>query len=236
MLLMKPQDLIIPFSWEERKPILLDRLFYIPPFYPEQQRELLPAFSDEKVFGNNKHVHVELCSGNGQWIIEKAQAHPEVNWVAVEMKFERARNIWVRMQNYNINNLFVVFGDARTYMKDYVEKESIFTLYVNFPDPWPKKRHAKHRLVNKAFFDELSLLMHPQGKVILATDDETYAEEMLGAGQSSEGWEPSFPKPYYTFEWPNYGSSFFSNLWQKKGLPIRYLQFEKKAKLGVEYG
>ena len=89
---MKPQDLIIPFSWDERRPCLLDRLWFIPSYYTDYE-SWKKLFSLTEIFPNNNNAIIEYCSGNGQWIIDKAKNHPESNWIAVEKRFDRARKI-----------------------------------------------------------------------------------------------------------------------------------------------
>src|SRR5579872_3724980 len=78
------KDLRIPFTWAERRPILLDRFFYLPKSYDGHERWGVFDWADPQVFGNQQPVIIEYCSGNGQWIGERAKQNPTVNWVAVE--------------------------------------------------------------------------------------------------------------------------------------------------------
>jgi len=84
---MKPKKLTYPYSWQERRPLIKGGIFYVPDYYQEHDRSLFPSF--ETLFGNKHPVHIEYCSGNGEWVIDKALNHPELNWIAVEKKFER---------------------------------------------------------------------------------------------------------------------------------------------------
>ena len=222
---MKPQDLIIPFSWDERRPCLLDRLLFIPSYYTDYE-SWKKLFSLTEIFPNNNNAIIEYCSGNGQWIIDKAKNHPESNWIAVEKRFDRARKIWCKMKNDNISNLFVVMGEAYTFTKYFVDSNSIDTVYINFPDPWPKKKHLKHRLIHKDFVDELSRAMPLQAMVVIATDDLDATNRMKEFFIDHKGFMSTLPPPYYTNKWEGYGSSFFDDLWRQKGRSIQYLQFE----------
>lgn len=219
------KDLRIPFTWEERRPIVLDRFFYIPALY-EKHEELGPL-GWRDWFGNDNPVYIEYCSGNGQWIGERALQNPHLNWVAVEKRFDRARKIWLKLHRENIPNLFVVCGEAQIFTRYYPPKESVSQVFVNFPDPWPKLRHAKHRLIQKQFLEEAARIVAPQGKATFVTDDWPYASQMLAELQSCPAWSPLLPAPHYTKDWNDYGNSFFAELWKEKGRSFHFIPFEK---------
>ena len=98
-------------------------------------------------------------------------------------------------------------------------------VYVNFPDPWPKLRHAKHRLIRREFLDELSRIVKPGGRINLVTDDFPYASQMLEELAQTPNWKPVHPSPHYITDWPDFGPSYFADLWVKKGRTIYYLQY-----------
>jgi len=220
----KASDLRIPFSWEERRSVLLDKFLYIPGHFNGHAEWQLISW--EQIFGKKAPITMEYCSGNGQWICEQAKKDPTVHWVAVEKRFDRARKIWARLHRENIPNLLVVCGEALIYTRHYVPPRSVSRFFVNFPDPWPKLRHAKHRLIRSEFLEEVEKIAEPEAKAILATDDFPCAGEMLSVFQKSPSWRSVFPDPFFTTEWPEYGFSFFSDLWHKQGRQTHYLQFE----------
>jgi tRNA (guanine-N7-)-methyltransferase len=225
-LMKKASDLRIPFSWSERRPVLLERCLYIPGFYEKHEEWQPISWSDSRLFGNENPVAVEYCSGNGQWICEKAKQNPSMNWVAVEKRFDRARKIWARLHREALNNLFVVCGEAVVFTRHYAPLRSASQIFVNFPDPWPKLRHAKHRLIRREFLNEVEKTMKPNGEALFATDDFPYASQMLEEAACCPKWKPSFPAPHYTKVWPDFGDSFFRNLWKGKGREIYYMRFE----------
>jgi len=221
----KTSDLIIPFSFEDRRPVNIDSFFLIPDFYDKHDEWGYLDLSKEEIFPEKKIVNIEYCSGNGQWIIEKAKKNPNVNWIAVEYLFERARKIWVKKHNFGLKNLFVVFGEAYCFTKHYLKDDCISNIYINFPDPWPKKRHIKNRLVNPIFMTELSRVVQRGGVSTLVTDDNDAKDWMAEASISSKRWEPIHEYPYFVSKLENYGDSYFDNLWRAKGKEIKYLQF-----------
>lgn len=220
----KASDFKIPFSWEERRPVLLEKALYIPPLY-DRHHEWKKCLWEE-IFGNNREVAVEYCSGNGQWIVERARQQPEWNWVAVEKRFDRARKIWARGSRENVQNLFVVCGEALIFSRYYAPQKSVSRIFINFPDPWPKKRHAKHRLIREEFLEKMAQLAKGGTKAMLVTDDVSYLEQMIEEVIRCGKWRPHLKDPYFTTEWPEYGDSFFEALWREKGRKIYYFPCE----------
>lgn len=226
---MKPKSLKSPFTWENRTVLIHDRVWYVPGYYDRYEEFVFPGWEHSDLFGNSQPVHVEYCSGNGAWIVAKAQQHPEFNWVAVEKKFERVRKIWSKIKNLSLNNLVVVCGEAMTATKNYFPDSSISGVYINFPDPWPKTRHAKYRLIQHSFVEQLERILVSNACLTLVTDDIPYSEEMIEVLGSATGFTSQFPSPYYVNEYDHYGTSYFEELWRSQGKEIRYHCFQKWA-------
>lgn len=221
---MRPKDLKFPYKWAERRPHLADGVLYVPDYY-ENHREF--SFPDWKtIFGNDKPVVIEYCTGNGTWIAEKAKDTSN-NWVAVEWRFERVRKIWSKAKNYGLTNLFIVCGEAQTFAREYLSSESIDQVYINFPDPWPKEKHAKNRIFQQPFIHQIARTVKPAGLVTVVTDDPPYSEQVSREMLAHPAWVSSFPDPYFVTEWEGYGTSYFEELWRGKGKVIRYFQFKK---------
>lgn len=225
---MKPKDLKHPFCFRERRPLIEGRVFYVPAYYQDHDRFAFPGFEDASLFGNSNPVHLEYCSGNGTWIVDKAQKHPEINWVAVEMDFERVRKIVSKACNLELKNLFVICGEGLTFTRHYVPTASIEQIYVNFPDPWPKDKHAKHRIFQPPFALETARILKKGKKGVFVTDDPPYSEQICAVMIESKLWEPSYPYPYFITEREGYGTSFFEELWREKGKTIHYIEMTKK--------
>ncbi len=217
------KDLYIPCTYETRHPLLLDRFLFVPSNY--RKHADFGHLDLPGLFGNSNPVNVEYCSGNGAWAAARAADSPDVNWLAVEKKFDRARKIWLKAHNQNLPNLFVVYGDALDFTDHYLQEGSVFAAFVNFPDPWPKDKHAKHRLICPAFLDCLGSVLKLGAAVTLATDNDAYAGQMIEAFFQKK-WHSRFEPPYFKTVWPEYGDSYFKALWESKGLSIKYLSFD----------
>lgn len=221
---MKPKDLKYPFEWETRCPVITDGVLYIPKYYSSHhgfEQQVLQNY-----FGNdNNFFDCELCSGNGDWVVSQAQQHPQVNWICVEQRFDRVRKIWSKRGNAGIQNLLIVCGDAQLFLKYYAKSNSIRRLFVNFPDPWPKHRHHKHRLFQDPFICSVVNVLQPSGKISLVTDDAPFLLFALKAMEKK--LKPTIQAPHFQQIDGEYGGSWFENLWRSKGKMIFYTEFEK---------
>lgn len=215
----------MPFQVDDRRPMISDRVLFVPEYYDKHQEWAFPGWDDPSLFGKKGPLFIEYCTGNGTWIAQKALQEPNCLWVAVEKRFDRVRKIWSKMQNLKLNNLIVVAGEALTFSRFYLADDAAEAIYINFPDPWPKDRHAKHRLLQEPFITELSRVVKKEGTATFVSDDLPYCGQMVEGMLGNPLWRPSFADPYYVTEWPDYGTSYFDNLWRGKGRSIQYMQF-----------
>jgi len=215
---MKPKDLKSPYTFKERRPLIENGIFYLPDHYASYDSFAFPSW--EELFGNAHPVALEYCSGNGEWIIERARQSPEQNWVAVEKKFERVRKIHSKRANQGLSNLFIICGDAKVFSRKYLKEGSLSAAFVNFPDPWPKARHAKHRIIQPLFVADVQRGMHPEGSFTLVSDAKAYIDEMKEVMGQSALWQEEEPPKMET-----YGSSYFERLWKEKGRTIYFLRY-----------
>lgn len=223
---MRPADLKSPFILKERSHLIEDRIFYVP-FLKTPVPFSFPGWSAPDIFGNDAPVHVEYCSGNGDWIAAKALENPHCNWVAVEKKFDRVRKIWSKMKNAALDNLFIICGEGQMATREYIADASVANAYINFPDPWPKKRHWKNRLIQQSFLVELNRVLGAQGTITFVTDDPNYSEQLIKEMHRSSLYTPTFPAPFYHTVLPDYGNSYFERLWRSQAKEIRYHIFRK---------
>ncbi|MEI8300055.1 MAG: tRNA (guanine(46)-N(7))-methyltransferase TrmB [Chlamydiota bacterium] len=221
---MRPEDLKSGFRFADRRPLIKDHILYVPDYYFEHEAFSMPTLSS--IFSNENPIHIEYCTGHGDWIIEKALSNPLVNWIAVEKQFERVRKIFSKRANHNVKNLFIICGEAYTATKYYLPSGCIEKAYMNFPDPWPKQRHAKHRLIKETFVQELSRVIVKGGEMAFATDDPSTSESIIAEMLQSNLWQSMYCDPYFITDLPGYGTSFFEKLWRGLGKQIHYMQFK----------
>ena len=129
------------------------------------------------LFNNNNPIHVEIGMGKGNFIIGKALANPDINFIGIE-KFD---SVLVRavekVDELNLPNLKLIMMDAKE-LSEVFDKE-IDTLYLNFSDPWPKKRHALRRLTSITFLKEYDNIFKNKKTIIQKTDNRKLFEYSL---------------------------------------------------------
>ena len=230
---MRPKNLKFPFSWDSRAPLFLDGVLYVPQCY--EQHDLWPKEKLKDQLSLFDSVAIEYCSGNGTWIAEKAIQQPLVLWIAVEKRFDRIQKIWAKKHNLALSNLLVVCGEALVFTKHYLQSNVIDQIFINFPDPWPKARHAKKRVVQGEFVQEITRVSKKGGEAVFVTDDEPYSIQMTAEMLKKREWTSFFSSPFYETEWPEYGTSFFDSLWKEQGKEVRYMKYKKIADNGLIY-
>ncbi len=124
---------------------------------------------NKEVFNNEKPLWIEIGMGKGEFTLKKSQAHPEVNFIGIE-KYPTVQQIPVKKSlEIEIGNLKFISGDANEIL-EWFEEESIDKIFINFPDPWPKERHDKRRLVYHTFLNDYYKLLKPGGIIEFKTD------------------------------------------------------------------
>lgn len=210
-----------PYTFKDRRPVLDGNVLFVPKFFDEHIAFELPFFSDESVFHPHEKVVVEFCSGNGEWIAEKAHDDPTTLYVAVEMQLRRAKLIHKKAQKRILPNLFTIVGDAKDVVNYYLHNESIDEVYINFPDPWPKTKHHKHRIIQEDFARAVKSKMKVGGEFIFVSDDKPYVDWALVILTTIFQNDSSCSETDTT----KYGTSFFSSMFEKQGKPLYKLRF-----------
>ncbi len=137
------------------------------------------AIDPGAIFPRRAPLEIELGAGKGEFIIEYAAAHRERNFLAVELSATVAQLLAVRCARAELPNLRVARMDARTLVNLMLADRSVAAFHVYFPDPWPKERHQKHRLITPLFVRSLARTLAPGGLVCAASDVEEWAREIF---------------------------------------------------------
>ncbi len=142
------------------------------------------------LFPRPQPLHVELGAGDGSFLIQYAAAHPEWNFLGVERLLGRLRKIDRKGRRAGLLNVRGVRIEAAYFLEFLLPPRSAASLHVYFPDPWPKRKHRKHRLINERFPALARAALVPGGTVLVRTDDADYFSQMLEVFQSSPYFEP----------------------------------------------
>lgn len=128
----------------------------------------------------HKKTSLEIGFGFGDFLFEKAKNNPDTLFIGSEPHLNGVINLLSKLQKEPLNNLKISKQDIRILLENF--PESFFDeIYILFPDPWPKLKHFKRRLINTNFLDFLSKKIKPTGKLIIATDHDSYKTWILSA-------------------------------------------------------
>jgi tRNA (guanine-N7-)-methyltransferase len=146
------------------------------------------AFDQQKAFGRVAPLVFEIGFGMGQSLITMAQAHPERDYIGVEVHPPGIGNVLRLGAEAGLTNLKVYKADARAVLADCIAAQTLDRVQIFFPDPWHKTRHHKRRLIQDEFVQELRPRMKIGGVLHLATDWEPYAKHMMRVLGAAEGF------------------------------------------------
>lgn len=194
-----------------------------------RQTPLSGGLDWREVFGNDHPVEVEIGFGNGKFIAGMAMRKPESNHLGIEIYNEGIRKLLSRLELENIPNVRVMKGEAIAMIPRLFRKEEIAAMYVNFPDPWPKKRHRRRRLVREAFVELMSEYLKPGGIVHMATDFTDYGEQMMEVFSNSQEFINLAGAGQFMEKDPDRITTRYEERFLKLGQPIYYLAFRKKG-------
>ena len=128
----------------------------------------------QQLFGNDQPVEVEIGTGKGAFLINAARANPRTNYLGIEWANKYYKYTADRARRWSLLNIRMLRCDAKDFIIHYVPKQSIQSLHIYFPDPWPKKRHHKRRLFSSQFVTAAVNCLLPEGQIHVVTDVKEY--------------------------------------------------------------
>jgi tRNA (guanine-N7-)-methyltransferase len=180
------------------------------------------------LFGNGHPVELEIGMGKGTFLTEAARAHPETNFFGIEW----ARWFWRyasdRLRRHNCLNARTVRAEAGFFIREFVRDGSLSVLHVYFPDPWPKKRHNKRRLIQPPFLKEVERILMPGGRLQVVTDHQNYFEQIEAVVKGSNLSVVEYNRPGQAAEGEFVGTNF-ERKYRREGRPFYALAAVKQV-------
>jgi tRNA (guanine-N7-)-methyltransferase len=191
---------------------------------PHNDNELLDFAA---IFGNDNPVYIEIGCGKGEFIATKSLVEWDRNFLGIEVKGERIRSILHKLdpQRHTNVRLMRLYVDASVI--NIIPRHSIRRIFIIHPDPWPKRKHHKNRLIQDGFIDTLNQILRLRGDVELATDHQGYARWIVEHFNARDDFKPLYENGFTTLPRAGHIVTYFEEVKRKEGYPPYFMRFRK---------
>jgi len=179
------------------------------------------------IFGNDHPLALEIGCGIGDFIIRAAVDRPGRNFIAIDFYNKGCWKTCRRIDREGLTNVRVARYEARAFIAERIPKGLLTAVYINCPDPWPKKKHRKRRLVNWQFMEFLSGYLAPGADFWFATDFDDYGADVAGMMTSLAGYVNMLAPDLYRHELEGYHLSKYMRKFMAEGKRIYFVHYRK---------
>ena len=172
----------------------------------------------------NYNVILDIGCGEGEFISRLAYQYPKKKFIGIEIKYGRILKCLKKARALNLSNLGFVISDARIFIDKALPDKSINKIFINNPDPWPKDKHHKNRLLNSDFIQLLHRKLKRKGNVYIKTDDINYFK-YIKVNVNNSNFIKDDTKSYIDLFLP---STKFQEFYKKNNKPIYSMKLLKK--------
>lgn len=190
----------------------------------------LVAFSWQKLFGPDRAhrpIELEIGIGKGGFLLRRARAHPDRNFLGIEWASEFYRYALDRFARWNVPNVRLLRTDAGVFIRTVCPRDSLAVLHIYHPDPWPKRRHHKRRLFQPPFVNAAVACLVPGGRIAVQTDHAGYFDVIVELLRSHPQLrEVPFADPAFGVEAARVATNFEIK-YLKEGRPIYQIAMQR---------
>jgi len=183
--------------------------------------DLYKPFNLPELFKNDNPVELEIGAGRGDFAVGYCADHPNVNLIAVERKLNYLKRGINKAKQRELTNIRFMNVEVQHFLENYITPKALHVVHIYFPDPWPKKKQQKRRIVQPRLIKALSERIVPGGYLHLRTDHTDYFDHMMKVMSDQEWFEP--------VETPENVSRYktgFERRFVADGLPIYYASYK----------
>lgn len=186
------------------------------------------------LFGRSAPLVLEIGFGSGLFLVDLARRLPQVNIVGLEISIPSLRNAGRKVERLGLANVCLMQADARSALQALFEPGSIEGVYINYPDPWPKKDHMARRLIDGDFLSLLASRMKPDAQLDIATDHDDYAEQITATLEATPYF---YSRTILPFERSDEGrvQTKYEQVALSEGRSPRYYKWQRNAVPVMEF-
>ena len=140
------------------------------------------------VFGNRQPVELEIGVGKGGFLLARAEARREINLFGIEYAKPYAAYSADRVRRAGLTNVRILHCDAAHFFKVCLADSSLWRVHIYFPDPWPKRRHHRRRLIQPTFVGQVRRVLQPGGQLVIVTDHQDYFRQIQCVAGNAVGF------------------------------------------------
>jgi tRNA (guanine-N7-)-methyltransferase len=181
----------------------------------------------QHIFGNDHPVHLEIGSGKGEFISQIALRKPEINFIGIELKHKRIVSILKKLDINKHQNVRIIELFVDGCIREKIREQSIERIYIQHPDPWPKRKHIKNRLIQQELLDCLSYMLTNEGVVELSTDHAGYQRWIIDQFSRRHDFVPNYPEHYSMIADDEHIETYFEAEKRREGYEPCFFQYRK---------
>lgn len=179
------------------------------------------------IFGNDRSLALEIGCGVGDFIVKSAADKPDTNFIAIDFYNKGCNKTCRRLEKHGVTNVRVLRVEAREFIAEHIPPESLTALYINCPDPWPKLRHRKRRLVTSEFMEFMRGYLRPGADFFFATDFEDYGVDVAAFMAVQPGYQNMLAPDLSRNDLAGYHRSKYMLKFMAEGKPIQFVHYRK---------
>lgn len=202
--------------------------------WPRYGLETGPRLDLDRLFGRQAPHTLEIGFGNGASLAAMAEQEPDTDFIGIEVHRPGVGHLLLELERRGLKNVRIICDDAVQVLKNCLPDESLDRVLLFFPDPWPKKRHHKRRIVQPAFIELLARKLKSGGILHMATDWENYAGHMLAVMAQTEAFRNCAGRGNFSQRPAYRPATRFEQRGQRLGHGVWDLLFERMPAAGSE--
>ncbi|NJC87729.1 MAG: tRNA (guanosine(46)-N7)-methyltransferase TrmB [Desulfuromonas sp.] len=201
-----------------------------PLFVPTEQ--LARPLDRLALFGRLAPLALEIGCGTGHFVLQRARQQPELDFLAIDIYNKGCLKTCSKLDAAGLTNVRVLRMEARELLVEALPDDSLQAIYINCPDPWPKKRHRERRLVNRDFLELALRRLHPAGELFFSSDQRDYVEQVAEVLADVPGFRNQLAAPFVE-SLPGYPLSKYMRRFLDQGLPVHFLHHRRDPAISL---